>query len=76
MWVGQEPLDVKVVDISIPANHAALAAHTTPASLHVVRYERKYSFSVVEEEGFRVRDFVYGQDADGQSSLYLVRLGS
>jgi hypothetical protein len=23
MWVGQEPLDVKVVDISIPTNHAA-----------------------------------------------------
>jgi SAM-dependent methyltransferase len=44
--------------------------------LHVVRYERKYLFSVVEEEGFRVLDFVYGQDADGQSSLYLVRLGS
>jgi len=43
--------------------------------LHVVRYERKYLFSLVEEEGFRVRDFVYGQDADGQSSLYLVRLG-
>jgi len=33
----QEPTHTKVtvVDISIPANHAALASHTTPASLHV-----------------------------------------
>jgi hypothetical protein len=31
---------------------------------------------LVEDEGFRVRDFVYGQDADGQSSLYQVRLGN
>jgi len=33
----QEPTHnhVNVVDISIPANHAALASHTTPATLHV-----------------------------------------
>ena len=40
--------------------------------LHVVRYDKQYLFSLVREEGFRVRDFMYCQDADGQSSLYLV----
>jgi SAM-dependent methyltransferase len=39
--------------------------------LHVVRYDRQYLFSLVEEEGFLVQDFAYGRDSDGQSSIYL-----
>ena len=39
--------------------------------LHVVRYNREYLFSMVEAVGFQVQNFVYAQDADGQSSLYL-----
>jgi glycosyltransferase involved in cell wall biosynthesis len=34
-WQMPSHKHVKVVDISIPANHAALAAHDTAASLHV-----------------------------------------
>lgn len=34
-WQEPTHTNVTVVDISIPANHAALAAHSTPASLHV-----------------------------------------
>ena len=34
-WQEPTHTNVNVVDISIPANHAALASHTTPASLHV-----------------------------------------
>jgi len=34
-WHEPTHANVNVVDISIPANHAALAAHTTPPTLHV-----------------------------------------
>jgi glycosyltransferase involved in cell wall biosynthesis len=34
-WRHASHKHLKVVDISVPANHAALAAHTTAASLHV-----------------------------------------
>jgi len=34
-WQEPTHTNVSVVDISIPANHAALASHTTSASLHV-----------------------------------------
>ena len=34
-WRLPNHVNVKVVDISVPANHAALASHATPTTLHV-----------------------------------------
>lgn len=50
------------------------AYHAGFASRGALR--KKISVFASRREGFRSRDFVYGQDADGQISLYLVRLGS
>jgi SAM-dependent methyltransferase len=39
--------------------------------LHVVRYDRQHLYSVIGQCGFRVQDFSYATEADGQSALAL-----
>ena len=39
--------------------------------LHVVRYNKKYLFSIIENLGFVVSKFDYGNESNGQSGLYL-----
>ncbi len=39
--------------------------------LHIVRYDKAYLFSLLEEIGYTVQGFTYGTEADGQSAIYL-----
>lgn len=39
--------------------------------LHVVRYEKDYLFSLLDETGYSVLEFAHGTEADGQSAIYL-----
>ena len=41
--------------------------------LHVVRYDREHLFAVIERCGFRVSQFKYATEADGQSGIYLAQ---
>jgi SAM-dependent methyltransferase len=41
--------------------------------LHVVRYDRKHLFSIIERSGFTVAEYSYATEADGQSGIYLTR---
>jgi len=43
-------------------------------SLHVVRYEKNYLFSILREKGFKVEGFEHGTEANGQSAIYLSRI--
>lgn len=38
--------------------------------LHCVRYNRSFFDSLLANHGFRIRQFEYGQETDGQSALY------
>jgi ubiquinone/menaquinone biosynthesis C-methylase UbiE len=40
-------------------------------ALHCVRYEKAFFWALLEEAGFTVTRFVYAQETDGQSALYL-----
>lgn len=39
--------------------------------LHIVRYNKDYLFSILNESGYSVLRFSYGTEADGQSAVYL-----
>ncbi|MDG5813847.1 class I SAM-dependent methyltransferase [Chitinispirillales bacterium ANBcel5] len=39
--------------------------------LHIVRYNKDYLFSIVEEYGFSIIKFDHGLETDGQSGIYL-----
>jgi SAM-dependent methyltransferase len=39
--------------------------------LHVVRYDKNYLFSILDELGYSVQDFTHETEADGQSAIYL-----
>jgi len=41
--------------------------------LHIVRYRKKYLFSVLSEFGFSVLEYIHGKEADGQSAIYVAR---
>lgn len=41
--------------------------------LHVVRYEKNYLFSILDESGFVVENFRHGNEVDGQSAIYLTK---
>lgn len=41
--------------------------------LHIVRYNKAYLFSILEELGYRVEAFTHGTEADRQSAIYLGR---
>mgnify|MGYP006281266909 FL=1 len=40
------------------------------SSLHVVRYEKNYLFSILQEKGFSVDKFEHRAEANGQSAIY------
>lgn len=57
-----------VPNISInPENYRLKCA----GPLHVVRYNKEYLFSLLDESGYFVLEFVQGTEADGQSAIYL-----
>ena len=39
--------------------------------LHVVRYNKEYLFSIIDDLGFNISKFDHGNEANGQSGLYL-----
>lgn len=39
--------------------------------LHIVRYNKDYLFSILNESGYSILSFTYGMEADGQSAIYL-----
>ena len=39
--------------------------------LHIVRYNKDYLFSIIEELGFTIVNFMHAVEVDGQSGLYL-----
>ena len=39
--------------------------------LHIVRYNKEYIFSIIEEYGFTIVNFAQSVEVDGQSGLYL-----
>ena len=39
--------------------------------LHIVRYNKEYIFSIIEEYGFTIVNFAKSVEVDGQSGLYL-----
>ncbi len=43
-------------------------------SLHVVRYEKNYLFSILEEKGFKIEHFEHGNEANGQSAIYMSKI--
>jgi SAM-dependent methyltransferase len=44
--------------------------------LHCVRYNKDFFERLLNEKGFAVDHFVYGQETDGQSAFYLSKMGS
>ena len=40
-------------------------------ALHIVRYNRDYLFSILDECGFSILKFTHGTEIDGQSAVYL-----
>lgn len=61
-------IEEDVPDVSInPDNYRVKC--TGP--LHVVRYRKDYIFDLANSAGYVLKKFVHGQDADGQSGLYL-----
>ncbi|NVK42626.1 MAG: class I SAM-dependent methyltransferase [Oceanospirillaceae bacterium] len=39
--------------------------------LHIVRYQKEYLFSILDEYGYSIQGFTHGTEADGQSGIYL-----
>jgi len=39
--------------------------------LHIVRYNKDYLFSIIDESGYSIFDYTHGTEADGQSAIYL-----
>jgi SAM-dependent methyltransferase len=39
--------------------------------LHIVRYNKDYLFSILDESGYSILSFTHGTEADGQSAIYL-----
>jgi SAM-dependent methyltransferase len=39
--------------------------------LHIVRYNKEYLFSILDECGFEIHNFTHGTESDGQSAIYL-----
>lgn len=57
-----------VPDMTInPVGYRDIEWHS---SLHCVRYNRKYMQNLLTQSGFRLDDFVYEQETNGQSAFY------
>ncbi|MGD0962236.1 MAG: class I SAM-dependent methyltransferase [Methylomonas sp.] len=41
--------------------------------LHIVRYNKEYLFSLLNELGYSILDFTYETETDGQSAIYLCK---
>ena len=41
--------------------------------LHIVRYNKNYLFSILEEHGFSIMNFTHRNETNGQSGIYLTR---
>lgn len=41
--------------------------------LHIVRYNKTYLFSLIDEIGYSILNFSYGSEVDGQSAIYLCK---
>ena len=39
--------------------------------LHIVRYNKDYLFSILDESGYSISNFIYGKETDGQSAISL-----
>ena len=63
-------VEERVPEISINPENYRLRC-TGP--LHVVRYEQRYLFSLLEQLGYAVLAFTQGTEVDGQSAIYLER---
>lgn len=44
--------------------------------LHIVRYNKDYLFSILDECGYDLQSFTYATEADGQSAIYLAKQNS
>ncbi len=62
-------VEENVPDISVNPKGYLLDEFTGP--LQVVRYEKNYLFSLIEQSGLTIDEFIYGQEFDGQSEFYL-----
>ena len=62
-------VEESVPEISVNPEGYLLDKYTGP--LQVVRYEKNYLFSLIEQSGLRIDEFIYGQEFDGQSEFYL-----
>ena len=40
-------------------------------ALHIVRYNKDYLFNIINEYDYKITDFSYGTEGDGQSAIYL-----
>jgi SAM-dependent methyltransferase len=60
--------DVPNVSINPPGYRLAISG-----PLHVVRYDRKHLFSIIERSGFTVAEYSYATETDGQSGIYLTQ---
>ena len=57
-----------VPNISInPENYRAACS----GPLHIVRYNKSYLFSILDESGYSILDFAHGTEIGGQSAIYL-----
>jgi SAM-dependent methyltransferase len=50
-----------------PENYRAACS----GPLHIVRYNKSYLFSLLDEAGYAILDFAHGTEIDGQSAIYL-----
>jgi len=57
-----------VPNLSINPEHYRLECS---GPLHIVRYNRPYLFSILDELGYSILDFTHATEADGQSAIYL-----
>lgn len=59
-----------VPDVSINPENYRLRC-TGP--LHIVRYNKDYLFSILDESGYSIVEFAHATEVDGQSAIYLGR---